>query len=42
VEPESDLHASADYRRQLVAVLTARVLGQAARSAAQRCQQVAE
>ncbi|MGI8667190.1 MAG: FAD binding domain-containing protein [Jatrophihabitans sp.] len=34
VDPEPDIHASAGYRRQLVRVLTARVLGQAARAAA--------
>ncbi|MDQ2836964.1 MAG: FAD binding domain-containing protein [Actinomycetota bacterium] len=34
VDPEGDIHASAGYRRQLVEVLTSRVLRQAARSAA--------
>ncbi len=34
VDPEPDIHASADYRRQLVQVLTARVLVKAARAAA--------
>jgi len=33
VEPESDLHASADYRRRLVAVLTERALPRAAADA---------
>ncbi len=36
VEPEGDLHASADYRRRLVAVLTERGLPQAAADAADR------
>ncbi|MBA3799205.1 MAG: FAD binding domain-containing protein [Geodermatophilaceae bacterium] len=36
VEPEGDLHASADYRRHLVAVLTERGLPQAADDAADR------
>lgn len=34
VEPEPDIHASAEYRRQLVEVLTLRVLRRAARAAA--------
>jgi carbon-monoxide dehydrogenase medium subunit len=34
LEPEADIHASAEYRSQLVAVLTRRVLTEAARSAA--------
>jgi aerobic carbon-monoxide dehydrogenase medium subunit len=34
LEPESDIHASADYRSQLVEVLTRRVLAEAGRSAA--------
>jgi len=34
VDPEPDLHASADYRRQLAGVLTGRALGIAARRAA--------
>jgi carbon-monoxide dehydrogenase medium subunit len=34
LEPEADIHASADYRSQLVEVLTRRVLTEAARSAA--------
>lgn len=34
VDPEADIHASADYRRQLAAVLTERVVRQAARRAA--------
>ncbi len=34
VQPEADIHASAQYRRQLVRVLTERVLGQACRTAA--------
>jgi CO/xanthine dehydrogenase FAD-binding subunit len=34
LEPEADIHASADYRSQLVEVLTRRVLAAAARSAA--------
>jgi carbon-monoxide dehydrogenase medium subunit len=33
-EPEADIHASADYRRHLVGVLTARAVREAARSAA--------
>jgi carbon-monoxide dehydrogenase medium subunit len=33
-EPEADIHATAEYRRQLVGVLTTRALGQAARAAA--------
>lgn len=36
VEPEGDLHASADYRRRLVAVLTERALPQAAADAVAR------
>lgn len=36
VEPEADLHASADYRRRLVAVLTERALAQAAEDAVRR------
>lgn len=38
VEPDSDLHASADYRRRLVAVLTERALPQAAADAVSRPQ----
>ncbi|HJQ00541.1 MAG TPA: FAD binding domain-containing protein [Jatrophihabitans sp.] len=34
LEPEPDIHASADYRSQLVEVLTRRVLAEAGRSAA--------
>jgi len=34
VDPDSDIHASAAYRRMLVGVLTARVLGEAASNAA--------
>jgi carbon-monoxide dehydrogenase medium subunit len=34
VDPEPDIHASADYRRQLAGVLTGRALGIAARRAA--------
>ena len=34
VDPEADIHASAQYRRMLVGVLTARVLAEAARNAA--------
>lgn len=34
LEPEADIHASAEYRSQLVKVLTRRVLTEAARSAA--------
>ena len=34
VEPEADIHATADYRRMLVGVLTRRVLRQAAENAA--------
>jgi CO/xanthine dehydrogenase FAD-binding subunit len=37
VDPEADIHASAGYRRQLVQVLTGRVLVQAARAAAGVC-----
>jgi len=33
VDPDSDIHASASYRRMLVGVLTARVLAQAAGNA---------
>lgn len=33
VEPESDIHATAEYRRHLVGVLTGRVLHEAARNA---------
>ncbi len=36
VEPEGDLHASADYRRRLVAVLTERALPKAANDVASR------
>jgi CO/xanthine dehydrogenase FAD-binding subunit len=36
VEPEPDIHASADYRRRLVRVLTERVLREAAARATQR------
>lgn len=36
VEPDGDLHASADYRRRLVAVLTERALPQAADDAVSR------
>jgi aerobic carbon-monoxide dehydrogenase medium subunit len=36
VDPDSDLHASADYRRLLVGVLTERTLGDAAAEAARR------
>jgi len=38
VEPEGDLHASADYRRRLVAVLTERALPQAAADAVARAE----
>ena len=34
VQPDSDLHASSDYRRQLASVLTGRALGRAAERAA--------
>ena len=34
VDPEADIHATADYRRQLVRVLTARALAEAAGRAA--------
>ena len=34
VEPEGDIHASADYRRMLVSELTRRVLHQSRRPAA--------
>jgi carbon-monoxide dehydrogenase medium subunit len=34
LEPEADIHASADYRRQLARVLTGRTLAEAARRAA--------
>ena len=33
-EPEADIHATAEYRRHLLGVLTTRALGQAARAAA--------
>jgi carbon-monoxide dehydrogenase medium subunit len=36
VDPDSDLHASADYRRLLVGVLTERTLADAAAEAARR------
>ncbi len=36
VDPEADIHASADYRRHLAGVLTARVLAQAYDAAAGR------
>ena len=36
VDPESDLHASADYRRLLVGVLTERTLAEAATEAGER------
>ncbi|GAB3321046.1 xanthine dehydrogenase family protein subunit M [Geodermatophilus aquaeductus] len=36
VDPDSDIHASADYRRLLVGVLTERTLADAAREAAER------
>ncbi|MGY2081502.1 FAD binding domain-containing protein [Modestobacter sp. SYSU DS0657] len=39
VEPDGDLHASADYRRLLVATLTARTLADAAAEAASRTEQ---
>ncbi|MBA3367127.1 MAG: xanthine dehydrogenase family protein subunit M [Geodermatophilaceae bacterium] len=41
VEPEGDLHASADYRRRLVAVLTERALPRAAADAVARTQRAA-
>lgn len=41
VEPEGDLHASADYRRRLVAVLTERALPDAAQDALTRMRQAA-
>ncbi|MGY1841644.1 MULTISPECIES: FAD binding domain-containing protein [unclassified Modestobacter] len=39
VEPDGDLHASADYRRLLVATLTARTLADAAAEATSRTEQ---
>ncbi len=39
VDPEPDIHASAEYRRQLAGVLTGRALGIAARRAAHRAGQ---
>jgi aerobic carbon-monoxide dehydrogenase medium subunit len=36
VDPDEDIHASADYRRHLAGVLAARALGRAARAAAAR------
>ena len=41
VEPDGDLHASSDYRRRLVAVLTERALPQAAAEASSRSQEAA-
>lgn len=41
VEPEGDLHASADYRRRLVAVLTERALPEAGADAVARPQEAA-
>jgi carbon-monoxide dehydrogenase medium subunit len=37
VDPDGDLHASADYRRLLVGVLTGRTLAEAAAEAVRRC-----
>ena len=41
VDPEPDIHASAEYRRQLAGVLTARALGIAVRRAADAASEVA-